>query len=160
MTPDEAETIIDFVRLLIQRVKRADVSIDGAVVGEIGQGMLVFIGIAKADAESHADHLVKKILELRIFEDSGGKMNLSAPEVGGGYLVVSQFTLLGVCDKGRRPSFDEAADPVKGEALCNYFVAQLKKQYAKVATGRFRAMMDVSLINDGPVTFILDHADH
>ncbi|MBI4309150.1 MAG: D-tyrosyl-tRNA(Tyr) deacylase [Candidatus Omnitrophica bacterium] len=143
------------MRLVIQRVKQAQVNVGSEVVGKIGPGMLVFLGIAKADAPADADRLVEKIAALRIFEDGAGKMNLAAPDVGGAFLVVSQFTLLGKCDKGRRPSFDDAADPAKGEKLYNYFVAQLKKQNVQVATGRFRAMMDVSLVNDGPVTFIL-----
>src|SRR5262249_23663655 len=131
---------------------------DGESVGRIGPGpgMLVFVGVAKDDTEQEADRLVQKIVELRIFEDAQGKMNLCAAEVKAAFLVVSQFTLLGSCEKGRRPSFDAAADPVTGEKLYNYFVERLKKQNMEVATGRFRAMMKVSLINDGPVTFVLD----
>ncbi len=144
------------MRLIIQRVKRADVTVEGQVIGSIGAGLLVFLGVAKNDLPAAADFLVRKIVELRIFEDAEGKMNVSSQEAGAEFLVVSQFTLYGKCDKGRRPSFDEAADPVKGEELYDYFVAQLKAQGVKVETGRFRAMMDVSLVNDGPVTFILD----
>jgi len=144
------------MRVVIQRVKEAQVKVAGQMVGQIARGMLVFLGIAKADSQLSADYLVKKITELRIFEDTQGKMNLSAQEVGGQYLVISQFTLYGNCDKGRRPSFDEAASPALGEELYNYFVAQLKGTKAIVETGVFRATMDVSLINDGPVTFIID----
>ena len=144
------------MRVVIQRVKEARVKVDGQVVGEIGLGMLVFLGVAKTDTPMAADVLAKKITELRIFEDRAGKMNLSAPEVGGAFLVVSQFTLLGNCDKGRRPSFDAAADPAKGEELYNYFLEALKKQNVTVASGRFRAMMEVELVNDGPVTFVID----
>jgi len=144
------------MRVIIQRVKEAQVKVAGQVVGQIANGMLIFLGVARDDNQSCADYLVKKITELRIFEDAQGKMNLSAQEVGAQFLVVSQFTLYGNCDKGRRPSFDEAADPAKGEELYNYFVAQLKATKAVVETGQFRAMMDVSLINDGPVTLIVD----
>ena len=144
------------MRIVIQRVREAEVKVDGQMVGQIAQGLLIFLGIASDDQAVFADYLIKKIIELRIFEDSQGRMNLSAGQVGGQYLVVSQFTLYGNCDKGRRPSFDEAADPAKGEELYNYFVTQLKAAKANVATGQFRAMMDVSLVNDGPVTFIID----
>ena len=144
------------MRIVIQRVKEAQVKVDGQLVGQIAKGMLVFLGVAREDSPSCADYLIKKITELRIFEDAQGKMNVSAQEVGAQFLVVSQFTLYGNCDKGRRPSFDEAADPAKGEELYNYFVAQLKATKASVETGQFRAMMEVSLINDGPVTFIID----
>jgi D-aminoacyl-tRNA deacylase len=149
------------MRLVIQRVKEAKVTVDSQVVGQIKTGMLVFLGVSHHDSQAQADWLVKKIVELRIFEDQEGKMNLSAIDVKSSFLVVSQFTLYGNCDKGRRPSFDEAAEPQKAEELYNYFVESLKKQ-APVETGRFRAMMDVSLINDGPVTFVLEtpHADH
>ena len=144
------------MRVVIQRVRKAQVKVSGETVGQIAQGMLIFLGIAHADTRSSADYLIKKVTELRIFEDEQGKMNVSAQEAGAQFLVVSQFTLYGNCDKGRRPSFDEAADPVKGEELYNYFVKQLKATNAVVETGQFRATMDVSLINDGPVTFIID----
>jgi len=160
------------MRVVIQRVKSAQVTVAGEVVGRIGQGMLVFLGVAKTDTPEDADHLTQKITELRIFEDSAGdtianksspdyrgnrgKMNLSAADVGAAFLVVSQFTLLGNCDKGRRPSFDDAADPAKGEELYNYFISSLKKNNVEVATGRFRAMMDVESVNDGPVTFVIN----
>jgi D-tyrosyl-tRNA(Tyr) deacylase len=144
------------MRVVIQRVKEAQVKVEGKSVGQIAQGLLVFLGVARGDNTLAADHLVKKITELRIFEDAQGKMNVSAMEAKAEFLVVSQFTLYGNCDKGRRPSFDEAADPKLGEELYEYFVAQLKATGVKVETGKFRAMMDVSLINDGPVTFIID----
>jgi D-tyrosyl-tRNA(Tyr) deacylase len=144
------------MRVVIQRVKEAQVKVEGRSVGTIARGMLVFLGVARDDTKSSADQLVKKITELRIFEDLQGKMNVSAHEAGAEFLVVSQFTLYGNCDKGRRPSFDEAADPVLGEELYDYFVTQLKATKAVVETGVFRAMMEVSLINDGPVTFIID----
>jgi D-aminoacyl-tRNA deacylase len=144
------------MRAVIQRVKEAKVEVEAQVIGQIGPGMLVFLGVAYSDNKASADYLVKKITELRIFEDAQGKMNLSAGEVGGQFLVVSQFTVYGNCDKGRRPSFDEAAGPAQGEELYNYFVERLKAAPAVVATGQFRAMMQVSLVNDGPVTFIID----
>ena len=147
------------MRIVIQRVLEAKVEVDGQTVGQIGKGLLIFLGVAKTDTHVQADFLVQKIAELRIFEDVDGKMNLSAAQVNAAFLVVSQFTLLGNCDKGRRPSFDAAADPAKGEELYNYFAEQLKKTNMEVATGRFRAMMKVSLVNDGPVTFIID-ANH
>lgn len=144
------------MRLVIQRVKEAQVSVEGRCIGKIHQGMLVFLGIAKADSEKDVDYLVEKIIGLRIFEDKAGKMNLSALDVNGEFLVVSQFTLLGDCDKGRRPSFDTAAEPKKAEELYNLFVKRLHERKLKVKTGQFRAMMEVSLVNDGPVTFILE----
>ena len=144
------------MRAVIQRVKEAQVKVAGQTVGQIAQGILIFLGVARNDTTACADYLIKKITELRIFEDTQGKMNLSAQQVGGQFLVVSQFTLYGNCDKGRRPSFDQAALPGQGEELYNYFVTQLKATQAKVETGRFKAMMDVSLVNDGPVTFIMD----
>ena len=145
------------MRLVIQRVKQAKVEVKGELTGEIGRGLLIFIGVEKKDTEADVDFLVEKVVHLRIFEDSPGKMNLSSLEVQAEFLVVSQFTLLGNCQKGRRPSFDRAAEPQVGEKLYQRFVDQLKAQNVKkVATGQFRAMMDVSLINDGPVTFVLD----
>jgi len=143
------------MKFVVQRVKEASVTVDSKVCGEIGLGMLVFIGVEKGDKEEDLDYFVRKISELRMFEDQNGKMNLSAKEVGAQFLVVSQFTLLGSCDKGRRPSFDKAADPKLAEEFYNLFVEKLRAQSFKVETGEFRAMMDVALINDGPVTFIL-----
>lgn len=144
------------MKAVIQRVKEASVAVDGKCVGKIGLGLLVFLGVAKDDTQNDVDYLVKKLIELRIFEDSQGKMNCSIEETKGEFLVVSQFTILGACQKGRRPSFDAAADPSKGEALYNAFVDGLRAAGQKVETGQFRAMMDVSLVNDGPVTFILE----
>ncbi|MBF0521600.1 MAG: D-tyrosyl-tRNA(Tyr) deacylase [Candidatus Omnitrophica bacterium] len=144
------------MKIVIQRVKEAQVEVAGKLVGKITTGALIFLGVAKEDALADADYLVSKVINLRMFEDKDGKMNLSGLEVNAEFLVVSQFTLYGNCDKGRRPSFDDAADPQKGEELYNYFVDALKKQNVKVETGEFRAMMDVSLINDGPVTFIIE----
>ena len=144
------------MKVVIQRVKEASVTVDGACVGRIAKGLLVFLGVAKDDTQSDVDYLVKKLIELRVFEDTQGKMNCSIAEAGGEFLVVSQFTILGACEKGRRPSFDAAADPKKGEELYNAFVEALKAAGQKVQTGQFRAMMDVALVNDGPVTFILE----
>jgi D-tyrosyl-tRNA(Tyr) deacylase len=145
------------MRVVIQRVREANVKVAGQTVGQIARGLLIFLGVARDDSRSCADYLVGKITELRIFEDAQGKMNVSAREAGAQFLVVSQFTLYGNCDKGRRPSFDQAADGLQGEELYNYFVQQLKAAVATtVQTGQFKAMMDVSLINDGPVTLIID----
>jgi D-tyrosyl-tRNA(Tyr) deacylase len=144
------------MRIVIQRVTQAKVVVAGQTVGSILYGLLVFIGVHKDDSSSDADFLAQKLLQLRIFEDDQGKMNLSAVEKRAELLIVSQFTLYGDCAKGRRPSFDEAAEPKKAEELYNYFVEQLKKSQLKVETGQFRAMMDVHLVNDGPVTFILE----
>ena len=144
------------MKAVVQRVQNAKVEVDKRIVGKIEKGMLVFLGVGKDDTRENAEYLAKKIVELRMFEDAQGKMNLSLAEIHGAILVVSQFTLYGDCGKGRRPSFDQAADPVKGEELYNYFVAQLRQYNCPVETGQFRAMMDVSLVNDGPVTFILD----
>ena len=147
------------MRILIQRVKSAHVVVDQEIIGQIKQGLLVFLGVGKGDSPASADYLVRKLVDLRIFDDNDGKMNISPKDAGAEFLVVSQFTLYGNCDKGRRPSFDLAADPLKGEELYHYFVEALKKQDAKVQTGKFRAMMDVSLVNDGPVTLIIDSHD-
>ncbi|MBF0570356.1 MAG: D-tyrosyl-tRNA(Tyr) deacylase [Candidatus Omnitrophica bacterium] len=144
------------MRAVIQRVKEAQVKVAGQVIGRIAHGILIFLGVARDDDSACADYLIKKITELRIFEDAQGKMNVSARQANAQFLVVSQFTLYGNCDKGRRPSFDEAADPARGEELYNYFVMQLKATNVVVETGQFKAMMDVSLINDGPVTLIID----
>ena len=144
------------MRIVFQRVKEASVTVSGQVVGRIGKGLLVFLAVAKEDTVDDISYLVKKLIELRIFEDAQGKMNCSIVEAGGEFLVVSQFTLLGACEKGSRPSFDAAADPQKGEELYNAFVDALKAAGQKVQTGQFRAMMDVALVNNGPVTFILE----
>ena len=144
------------MRLVIQRVKQAGVTVGGTIVGQIGNGILIFLGIAKDDTLEDIDYLIKKITELRIFEDENGKMNLSAKDVNAAFLVVSQFTLFGDCSKGRRPSFDQAAEPQKAEEFYNRFVENLRQHHLKVETGQFRAMMDVALVNDGPVTFVLE----
>ncbi|MBP9853442.1 MAG: D-tyrosyl-tRNA(Tyr) deacylase [Candidatus Omnitrophica bacterium] len=144
------------MKLLIQRVKQADVKVDKKVVGAIGKGILIFLGISKKDSINLADYFVQKICDLRIFDDTEGKMNLSALDIKSEFLVVSQFTLYGDCSKGRRPSFDQAAEPAEAERIYHYFVEQLKLQGLKVETGRFRATMEVSLVNDGPVTFMLE----
>ena len=144
------------MRVVIQRVKNAQVVVAGKIVGQIGKGLLVFLAVAKDDADKDLDFMVGKVTQLRIFEDAEGKMNLSIREAGGAFLVVSQFTLLGDCQKGRRPSFDGAAEPKKGEEFYNRFVERLRRENFKVETGQFRAMMDVSLTNDGPVTLIIE----
>jgi len=144
------------MRAVIQRVSRAKVSVDGEKVGEIGRGILVLLGISSTDTEKEAIYLLEKTLNLRIFEDAAGKMNLSLIDVKGGLLVVSQFTLYADVRKGRRPSFIEAAAPEKANLLYEFFVAEAVKQIEKVATGRFQAMMDVELVNDGPVTILVD----
>ncbi len=144
------------MRIVIQRVKAASVVVGQETVGKIGCGMLVFLAISADDCEQNLDWMVNKIAQLRIFEDEQGKMNLSASEAGAEFLVVSQFTLLGDCVKGRRPSFDKAAEPKKGEDFYNCFVEKLRQKNCKVETGTFRADMQVSLINDGPVTLVID----
>ncbi|HWE37088.1 MAG TPA: D-aminoacyl-tRNA deacylase [Isosphaeraceae bacterium] len=144
------------MRAVLQRVSRASVEVDGAVAGAIGVGWLVLLGVAKGDGDEDADRLAEKVAALRAFEDEAGKMNRSVAEVGGGVLVVSQFTLLGDCRTGRRPSFTEAAEPVEAERLYRRFADHLAASGLPVATGVFRAMMRVSLINDGPVTLLLD----
>jgi len=138
---------------LIQRVKRASVTIDGQLYSSIGSGLLIFLGVEKEDTKDNADKLSDKIANLRIFEDENEKMNLSVKDVGGDILVVSQFTLCGNCKKGTRPSFDNSAPPDYANELYEYFVSKIKECGLNVCTGKFRAMMDVELINDGPVTF-------
>lgn len=140
---------------LVQRVSEASVTIDGAVVGRIGQGLLVLLGAARGDDAVEADWLAEKVAGLRIFPDAAGKMGLSLQDIGGQALVVSQFTLLGDCRKGKRPSFSRAADPVEAEALYERFGKRLAER-VEVAWGRFGAHMDVSLVNDGPVTLMLE----
>ena len=144
------------MRALIQRVSRASVTVDGQAVGAIGRGFLVLLGVTHNDGRAEAGWLARKIAGLRIFEDEAGKMNLGLADVGGAVLVVSQFTLYGEARKGRRPDFLQAAPPEIAEPLIEYFVAQLRDQGLTVATGRFRAMMDVELVNEGPVTLWLD----
>jgi len=146
------------MRVLLQRVRKASVTVSGETVGEIGHGILLFIGITAGDARADADWLAKKAAGLRIFEDEDGKMNRSLLDVGGDALVVSQFTLYADCRKGRRPGFDAAGDPAAAEELYEYFTERLNAEgVAHVATGRFGADMLVSLENDGPATFLLSH---
>ena len=144
------------MRIVLQRVSEAKVTVDKKIVGAIGQGLLVLLGVSHEDAEKDALYLLEKTLNLRIFEDDAEKMNLSLLDVKGEMLVVSQFTLYGDTRKGRRPSFIDAAPPEKANRLYKYFVAEAKKQIARVETGTFQAMMDVSLVNSGPVTILLD----
>ena len=144
------------MRAVIQRVNRARVAIGDEVIGEIGGGLLVLLGVAVGDGEKDALYILDKTLNLRIFEDADGKMNLSLLDVKGELMVVSQFTLYGDTRRGRRPSFIEAAPPERADELYKFFVAEAGKAVSKVATGRFQAMMDVELVNSGPVTIILD----
>lgn len=144
------------MKIVIQRVLSASVDVEGKTVGKIDAGALIFLGIAKEDTEDDAVYLTRKAAELRMFVDENGKMNIGAKEADAGFLVISQFTLYGNCNKGRRPSFDEAAPPGKGKALYEKFVELLRAEGFKVETGIFGAMMDVKLVNDGPVTFILE----
>jgi D-tyrosyl-tRNA(Tyr) deacylase len=144
------------MRAVVQRVKESSVSVNNETIGKIGRGLLVLLGVAKEDTPADADYLADKIVNLRIFEDENGKMNQSLLETRGEMLVVSQFTLLGDCRKGRRPSFINAADPEKGNLLYEYFVRQCEQKGIAVQTGQFRAMMEVFLVNDGPVTLIAE----
>jgi D-tyrosyl-tRNA(Tyr) deacylase len=144
------------MKACIQRVSEARVTVDGQVVGQIGQGMLVLLGVEHGDDERDADYLAEKLVGLRIFEDQQGKMNRSLDEFGGELLVVSQFTLLGDCRKGRRPSFVGAASPDVAERLYQHFASAVTRKGIRVAQGRFRAHMDVALINDGPVTLLVE----
>ncbi len=148
--------MVRFMIALIQRVSTATVTIDENSVGEIGAGLLIFLGVFEEDTEKEVDFLANKITGFRIFHDEHGKMNRSILDIGGSALVVSQFTLCGDWRKGRRPSFVRAASPEKGEYLYNEFISQLKSKSIPVESGVFGAMMDVHLINDGPVTFVLD----
>ena len=141
---------------VIQRVKKASVTIDNKLYSEIKQGILVLFGVEKGDEKTKADKIADKISKLRIFEDENGKMNKSIMDISGEILVVSQFTLAGNCSKGTRPSFDNAEVPNKANEMYEYFISKLKEKKLPVKTGIFGAMMDVELINDGPVTFILN----
>ena len=144
------------MRLVIQRVRQARVDVDGRCCGSIGVGLLVLVGIAKSDTTGDADYLAEKLLGLRIFPDQDGKMNRSVVDVGGGLLIVSNFTLYGDCGKGRRPSFDLAAGPEQARSLYDYFVGQLRARGGTVETGVFQAAMEVHLVNDGPVTLLCE----
>jgi D-aminoacyl-tRNA deacylase len=146
------------MRAVVQRVKSARVDVDGITVGEIEQGLLVFLGVGEEDSEKDAECLADKIANLRIFSDENDLMNLSLIDTGGSALVVSQFTLWGDCRKGRRPSFAKAARPERAKELYEYYIGLLKERGMRVATGRFQEMMDVHLVNDGPVTLLIDSA--
>jgi len=141
---------------LIQRVKHASVAVDGEVIGQIDQGLLALVGVQKHDDKASADKLLKRILSYRVFADAEDKMNLSLSDIGGGLLLVSQFTLAADTQKGARPSFSSAASPDLGRELFDYLVNQARSQHPVVETGRFGADMQVSLLNDGPVTFWLE----
>jgi D-tyrosyl-tRNA(Tyr) deacylase len=144
------------MRALLQRVTEARVTVDGAITGEIGAGLLVLLGVSKLDTETDAEFVAQKVLNLRIFSDDEGKMNRSILDTGGALLVVSQFTLYGDCRKGRRPSFDDGAPPDQARTLYEHFVAAARRSGLKIETGVFQAHMEVSLINDGPVTLIVE----
>jgi len=144
------------MRAVVQRVSRAKVTVAGAVVGEIGRGLLVLLGVGKEDSEKDSDYLAEKIMGLRIFEDDGGKMNRSVVDVGGAVLVVSQFTLYGDARKGKRPSFDDAAAPARAHELYEYFVGRMRAGGGRCQTGRFQERMSVELVNEGPVTILVD----
>ncbi len=144
------------MRAVVQRVKESSVNADRQLVGRIGKGLLVLLGVAEGDSPSDADYLANKIVNLRIFEDDGAKMNRSLLSINGAMLVVSQFTLLADCRKGRRPSFVAAAGPQKASELYNHFVQQVRRLGVNVKTGRFQTKMEVALVNDGPVTLVLE----
>lgn len=144
------------MRAVVQRVKKAKVEVNEEITGEINSGLLVFLGIGKEDSRKDADYLLEKIINLRIFEDDQERLSLSALDLNKDLMLVSQFTLFGDCRQGRRPSFFEAAPPAEAEKLYNYMVEEAEKSELKIATGEFQAMMDVSLVNDGPVTILVD----
>ena len=144
------------MRAVVQRVSRCRVTVEGNVIGEIGAGLMVLLGVSKTDSEAAADYLVEKIVGLRIFEDEEGKMNLSVKDSGGAVLVVSQFTLYGDVRRGKRPSFDAAARPEEAKRLYEYFVDKVRAAGLSCETGKFQAMMEVELVNSGPVTILLD----
>ena len=146
------------MRAVIQRVKSASVHVNGKEVSRIKNGLLIFLGIKADDTKSDISYIIKKSVELRIFEDDEGKMNLSAADIGGEILVVSQFTLYGDCRKGRRPSFSSAGSPKDAEKIYNEFTKEISARYPGVKFGQFQAMMDVHIVNDGPVTMLLDSA--
>jgi len=144
------------LRAVVQRVKRASVTVDNKVVSEISKGLLILLGVAKEDTPADIDYMANKVANLRIFQDEQGKMNLSLLEIGGEALVVSQFTLYGDCRKGRRPSFIEAAQPEKADEMYQAFITTLNEIGISTKVGVFQAYMDVELVNDGPVTILLD----
>ena len=144
------------MRVVLQRVLEAGVAVDGAEIGSIGRGLLIFLGVSATDAPELADNMIDKIAKLRIFPDSDGKSNLSISDIGGEVLVVSQFTLYADTKKGNRPSFTQAAPPDLAEELYEYFVSRCRGRFAKVATGAFGADMKVRLVNDGPYTILLE----
>jgi D-tyrosyl-tRNA(Tyr) deacylase len=146
------------MRAVVQRVSRARVTVGGEITGEIGVGLLVLLGVSSGDTRAAADYLVAKTIGLRIFEDAGGKMNLSVAEVSGSLLVVSQFTLYGDARRGKRPSFDAAAPPEQARELYEYFVEKIRAAGLRCETGRFQETMQVELVNEGPVTILLDSA--
>ena len=146
------------MRAVIQRVSRAKVTVNGEITGEIGTGLLVLLGVGSADTRADADYVADKTMGLRVFEDSGGKMNLAVSDVGGALLVVSQFTLYGDVRRGKRPSFDAAASPQQARELYEYFVEKIRGAGLRCETGRFQEMMQVELVNEGPVTIMLDSA--
>jgi len=147
------------MRLVIQRVSEARVTVNHGATGSIQTGLLVFLGVSRTDTVEDADYLTGKLLGLRIFPDEDGKMNRDVQEAGGSLLIVSQFTLYGDCRKGRRPSFDQAAPPDQAQGLYNYFVESAKRGQVPVETGVFQAMMQVHIVNDGPVTILIDSAE-
>lgn len=144
------------MRAVVQRVHSASVSVDGKIVGRIDRGLLVYLGVGKNDTEKDAEWMCEKVVNLRIFEDESGKMNLSLLQINGEMLVISQFTLYGDCRRGRRPSFDEAAPPEDGQRLYEMFIEKVSRQVRKVEKGIFGAHMEIESINDGPVTILLD----
>jgi len=144
------------MRAVVQRVSRCRVTVEGNVAGEIGAGLMVLLGVSKADSEAAADYLAEKIIGLRIFEDAEGKMNRSVRDSGGSILVVSQFTLYGDARRGRRPSFDDAARPEEAKRLYEYFAGKIRAAGLRCETGQFQAMMEVELVNNGPVTILVD----
>lgn len=144
------------MRAVVQRVSQAQVVVEGEIVGQIGRGFVVLLGVAQGDTADDVSAMADKLVGLRVFDDAEGKMNLALADVGGAMLLISQFTLLGDCRKGRRPSYIDAAPPDLAEALYELVVAEVRKRGIKVATGRFRTQMDVTLTNDGPVTLLVD----
>ena len=146
------------MRAVVQRVSRARVTVNGEITGEIGPGLLVLLGVGTGDTRADADYLADKTVGLRVFEDAGGKMNLSVVDIGGAVLAVSQFTLYGDVRRGKRPSFDAAAPPAKARELYEYFVEKVRAAGLRCETGRFQEMMRVELVNEGPVTILLDSA--